>query len=151
MTHASYLQYTMSCSDDPTITCQHNTWKTSPDASTQHPPQVTMRPSPVHWTQSWSTREKHSDYVHQVPRWIRRLASHGFVTPQHSLIKPQKYGPPQICLISNRLRWRGNTFLMYLRNAHTVPQHTSAITLGPDPPKQLYYSLTQTTRMFTIS
>jgi len=37
--------------------------------------------------------------------------------------------------IKNRLRWRSNTFLMYLRNTfYTADQHTKAITLGLDPP-----------------
>ena len=39
--------------------------------------------------------------------------------------------------IKNRLRWRSDTFLMYLRNTfHTASQHTNAITLGLDPPSQ---------------
>jgi len=37
--------------------------------------------------------------------------------------------------IMNHLRWRSNTFLMYLRNTfYTADQHTKAITLGLDPP-----------------
>jgi hypothetical protein len=37
--------------------------------------------------------------------------------------------------IKNCLRWRSNTFLMYLRNTfYTADQHTKAITLGLDPP-----------------
>jgi hypothetical protein len=37
--------------------------------------------------------------------------------------------------IKNRLRWRSDTFLMYLRNTfYTADQHTAAITLGLDPP-----------------
>jgi hypothetical protein len=37
--------------------------------------------------------------------------------------------------IKNRLRWRSDTFLMYLRNTfYTDYQHTKAITLGLDPP-----------------
>jgi hypothetical protein len=37
--------------------------------------------------------------------------------------------------IKNRLRWRSDTFLMYLRNTfYTASQHTNAITLGLDPP-----------------
>lgn len=37
--------------------------------------------------------------------------------------------------IKNRLRWRSNTFLMYLCNTfHMTEQHTMAITLGLDPP-----------------
>jgi hypothetical protein len=37
--------------------------------------------------------------------------------------------------IKNRLRWRSNTFLMYLRNTfYTADQHTKAITLGLGPP-----------------
>jgi hypothetical protein len=37
--------------------------------------------------------------------------------------------------IKNRLRWRSDTFLMYLRNTfYTADQHTKAITLGLDPP-----------------
>jgi hypothetical protein len=36
--------------------------------------------------------------------------------------------------IKNRLRWRSDTFLMYLRNTfYTANQHTTAITLGLDP------------------
>ena len=39
--------------------------------------------------------------------------------------------------IKNRLRWRSDTFLMYLRNTfHTASQHTNAITLGLDPPSK---------------
>ena len=38
--------------------------------------------------------------------------------------------------IKNRLRWRSDTFLMYLRNTfYTADQHTQAITLGLDPPE----------------
>jgi hypothetical protein len=34
--------------------------------------------------------------------------------------------------IKNRLRWRSDTFLMYLHNTfYTADQHTKAITLGP--------------------
>jgi hypothetical protein len=37
--------------------------------------------------------------------------------------------------IKNRLLWRSDTFLMYLRNTfYTADQHTKAITLGLDPP-----------------
>jgi ABC-type transport system substrate-binding protein len=37
--------------------------------------------------------------------------------------------------IKNRLRWRSDTFLMYLRNTfHTAEQDTHAVTLGLDPP-----------------
>jgi hypothetical protein len=37
--------------------------------------------------------------------------------------------------IKNRLRWRSNTFLMYLCNTfYTADQHTKAITFGLDPP-----------------
>jgi len=37
--------------------------------------------------------------------------------------------------IKNRLRWRSDTFLMYLRNTfYTADQHTQALTLGLDPP-----------------
>ena len=37
--------------------------------------------------------------------------------------------------IKNRLRWHSNTFLIYLRNTfHMAEQHTTAITLGLDPP-----------------
>jgi hypothetical protein len=37
--------------------------------------------------------------------------------------------------IKNRLRWRSDTFLMYLHNTfYTADQHTKAITLGLDPP-----------------
>jgi hypothetical protein len=37
--------------------------------------------------------------------------------------------------IKNRLRWRSDTFLMYLRNTfYTADQHTKAITLSLDPP-----------------
>ena len=39
--------------------------------------------------------------------------------------------------IKNRLRWRSDTFLLYLHNTfHTANQHTNAITLGLDPPSQ---------------
>ena len=39
--------------------------------------------------------------------------------------------------IKNRLRWRSDTFLMYLRNTfYTADQHTNAVTLGLDPPAQ---------------
>ena len=39
--------------------------------------------------------------------------------------------------IKNRLRWRSDTFLMYLRNTfYTADQHTKAITLGLDPPER---------------
>jgi len=39
--------------------------------------------------------------------------------------------------IKNRLRWRSDTFLMYLRNTfYTADQHTTAITLGLDPPSR---------------
>jgi hypothetical protein len=35
------------------------------------------------------------------------------------------------------LRWRSDTFLMYLRNTfYTADQHTTAITLGLDPPSR---------------
>ena len=41
--------------------------------------------------------------------------------------------------IKNRLRWRSDTFLMYLRNTfYTADQHTKAITLGLDPPTRGY-------------
>ena len=41
--------------------------------------------------------------------------------------------------VKNRLRWRSDTFLMYLRNTfYTADQHTKAITLGLDPPKRGY-------------
>jgi hypothetical protein len=37
--------------------------------------------------------------------------------------------------IKNHLRWRSDTFLVYLRNTfHTTSQLTKAITLGLDPP-----------------
>jgi hypothetical protein len=37
--------------------------------------------------------------------------------------------------IKNRLRWRSDTFLIYLHNTfYTADQHTKAITLGLDPP-----------------
>jgi hypothetical protein len=40
-----------------------------------------------------------------------------------------------VSYIKNRLRWRSDTFLMYLRNTfYTADQHTKAITLGLDPP-----------------
>ena len=39
--------------------------------------------------------------------------------------------------IKNRLRWRSDTFLMYLRNTFfTADQHTNAVTLGLNPPVQ---------------
>ena len=39
--------------------------------------------------------------------------------------------------IKIRLRWRSDTFLMYLRNTfYTADQHTTAITLGLDPPSR---------------
>ena len=39
--------------------------------------------------------------------------------------------------IKNCLRWRSDTFLMYLHNTfYTANQHTNAITLGLDPPSQ---------------
>ena len=41
--------------------------------------------------------------------------------------------------IKNRLRWRSDTFLMYLRNTfYSADQHTKAITLGLDPPTREY-------------
>ena len=37
--------------------------------------------------------------------------------------------------IKNRLRWRSDTFLMYLCNTfYAASQHTEAVTLGLDPP-----------------
>ena len=37
--------------------------------------------------------------------------------------------------IKNCLRWRSDTFLMYLHNTfYTADQHTNAVTLGLDPP-----------------
>ena len=37
--------------------------------------------------------------------------------------------------IKNRLRWRSDTFLMYLRNTfYVASQHTEAVMLGLDPP-----------------
>ena len=37
--------------------------------------------------------------------------------------------------IKNHLRWRSDTFLMYLRNTfYAASQHTEAVTLGLDPP-----------------
>ena len=42
---------------------------------------------------------------------------------------------PADSYLKNRLRWRSDTFLMYLRNTfQTTEQHTTAITLGLDPP-----------------
>jgi hypothetical protein len=39
--------------------------------------------------------------------------------------------------IKNRLRWRSDTFLMYLHNTfYTADQHTKAITLGLNPPNR---------------
>ena len=39
--------------------------------------------------------------------------------------------------IKNRLCWRSDTFRMYLRNTfYTADQHTTAITLGLDPPSR---------------
>jgi hypothetical protein len=39
--------------------------------------------------------------------------------------------------IKNRLQWRSDTFLMYLRNTfYTADQHTKAITLGLNAPNR---------------
>lgn len=65
---------------------------------------------------------------------LRAWSCHSIRVTAANLLHRAKFSDSYI---KNRLRWRSDTFLMYLRNTfYTADQHTNAVTLGLDPPTQ---------------
>lgn len=78
---------------------------------------------------------EHNDKVFDIPTSHRDLLTwfcHSICVMAMNLLHRTRFS--NSC-IKNRLRWRSDTFMMYLRNTfYTADQHTKVIILGLNPP-----------------